>query len=75
MSHTEMGKIMGTNESSILSLADNRQISVQVEEYASLAGKVMQAMDSLAKELEHKYRRISKITEVIIKYLLKNIEL
>ena len=48
MSHTEMGKIMGTNESSILSLADNRQISVPAEEDASPAGEVMQAMDSLA---------------------------
>ena len=48
MSYTEMGKIMGTNESSILSLADNRQISVPVEEDASPAGEVMRAMDSLA---------------------------
>ena len=109
MSHTEMGKIMGTNESSIR--------SVPVEEDASQAGEVMLAMDSLAnvisaalivvdnlkarlhpilppeskdeginyinksefscplaKELEHDYRRIGKITDVI-KYLLKNIEL
>ena len=40
MSHTEMGKIMGTNESSIR--------SVPVEEDASQAGEVMLAMDSLA---------------------------
>lgn len=109
MSHTGMGKIMGTNESSIR--------SVPVEEDASQAGEVMLAMDSLAnvisaalivvdnlkarlhpilppeskdeginyisksefscplaKELEHDYCRISKITEVI-QYLLKNIEL
>ena len=48
MSHTEMGKIMGTNESSILSLVDNRQISVPAEEDAWPAGEVMRAMDSLA---------------------------
>ena len=40
MSHTGMGKIMGTNESSIR--------SVPVEEDASQAGEVMLAMDSLA---------------------------
>ena len=40
MSHTEMGKIMGTNESSIR--------SVPADEDASPAGEVMRAMDSLA---------------------------
>ena len=48
MSYTEMGKIMSTNESSIRSLADKRQISVPVEEDALPAGEVMLAMDSLA---------------------------
>lgn len=116
MTNSEIGKIMGINESSIRSLADARQISAPVEG-ASPAGEVMLAMDSLAnsisvalmavdnlktrlhpilppeskneginyihkpefscplaKELEHDYCRISKITEVI-QYLLKNIEL
>ena len=48
MSYTEIGKIIGTNESSIRSLADKRQISVPVEEDALPAGEVMLAMDSLA---------------------------
>ena len=117
MKNSEIGKVMGSNESSIRSLADTRQISVPVEEDASQAGEVMLAMDSLAneisvalmavdnlkarlhpilppeskdeginyisksefscplaKELEHDYSIISKITEVI-QYLLKNIEL
>ena len=121
MKNSEIGKIMGFNESSIRSLADARQISVPVEEDALPAGEVMLAMDSLAngisvalmavdnlkarlhpilppeskneeikciednikqpefscplaKELEHDYRGISKITE-LIQYLLKNIEL
>ena len=117
MTNSEIGKIMGINESSIRSLADARQISAPVEEDASPGGEVMLAMDTLAnrisvtsmavdnlrarlhpilppeskneginyidkpefscplaKELEHDYCRISKITEVI-QYLLKNIEL
>lgn len=48
MSYTETGKIMSTNESSIRSLADARQISVPVEENA---GEVMLAMDSLANSI------------------------
>ena len=38
MTNSEIGKIMGINESSIRSLADARQISAPVEEDASPAG-------------------------------------
>lgn len=50
MSYTETGKIMSTNESSIRSLVDKRQISVPVEEDTPVC-EVMLAMDSLANRI------------------------
>jgi len=47
MSHTEMGKIMGTNESSIRNLADTRQTSVPAEEDAPMIGEVTMMLDRL----------------------------
>ena len=51
MTNSEIGKIMGINESSIRSLADARQISAPVEEDASPGGEVMLAMDTLANRI------------------------
>ena len=47
MSYTEMGKIMGTNESSIRNLADTRQTSVPAEEDAPMIGEVTMILDTL----------------------------
>ena len=51
MTNSEIGKIMGINESSIRSLANARQISAPVEEDASPGGEVMLAMDTLANRI------------------------
>ena len=51
MTNSEIGQIMGINESSIRSLADARQISAPVEEDASPGGEVMLAMDTLANRI------------------------